>query len=421
MLPISNTYERRGSFTNFEGKHNMFEQVFDKPCTGAARGRRLPEPRIVMQDLVVHGVYIAYVLAFLLGLATIFTWVERKQSAVMSDRIGANRAYFRIPFTQVKFVAWGLFHGMADGLKMILKENFTPATYDRFCYNLAPWLAAVPVLLVFAVVPFGGEVQPGHFFAPGSGAAQFFGDRSYRMQIASLDAGILFVLAVSGIGILGTMLAGWSSNNKFSMLGAARAASQMISYEISMGLALIAMVVTYGTVDLNEMVHWQQQATWGIVVQPLAFLLFLTASIAENKRVPFDLPECESELISGYFTEYTSMKMGLFLLSEFIEIVVISALVVTLFLGGYNVPFLTPGGFAFPGGATWTIGPLAVALLQVLAFSLKVFIVGCFQIQVRWTLPRFRYDQLMDLGWKFLLPIAAFNLVVTAIVRWWTL
>jgi NADH-quinone oxidoreductase subunit H len=304
---------------------------------------------------------------------------------------------------------------------MILKENFTPATYDRFCYNLAPWLVAVPVLLVFAVVPFGGEVQPGRFFEPGSAAAGFFGDRSYRMQIAALDAGILFVLAVSGIGILGTMLAGWSSNNKFSMLGAARAASQMISYEISMGLALIAMVVTYGTLDLYEMVRWQQQAVWGILVQPLAFLLFLTASIAENKRVPFDLPECESELISGYFTEYTSMKMGLFLLSEFIEIVVLSALVVTLFLGGYSVPFLTADGFVFPGGGGWAVGPLGVALLQVLSFSAKVFIVGCFQIQIRWTLPRFRYDQLMDLGWKFLLPIAALNLVVTAIVRWWTL
>ncbi len=375
----------------------------------------------MMPDLVVHGLYIVYILSFLLGLATIFTWVERKQSAVMSDRIGANRAYLRIPFTQIKIVAWGLFHGVADGLKMILKENFTPTTYDRFCYNLAPWLVAVPVLLVFAVVPFGGEVQPGRFFEAGSTAAAFFGDRTYRMQIASLDAGILFVLAISGIGILGTMLAGWSSNNKFSMLGAARAASQMISYEISMGLALIAMVVTYGTVDLFDMVTWQQQNVWGILVQPLAFLLFLTASIAENKRVPFDLPECESELISGYFTEYTSMKMGLFLLSEFIEIVVISALVVTLFLGGYTVPFLTADGIALPGGGLWAIGPLGVALLQVLTFSTKVFFVGCFQIQVRWTLPRFRYDQLMDLGWKFLLPIAALNLVVTAIVRWWTL
>lgn len=375
----------------------------------------------MMQDLLVHGVYIAYVLAFLLGLATIFTWVERKQSAVMADRIGANRAYLRIPFTQVKLVWWGLFHGMADGLKMILKENFTPATYDRFCYQLAPWLAAVPVLLVFAVVPFGGEVQPARFFEPGSAAAEFFGDRSWRMQIASLDAGLLFVLAVSGVGILGTMLAGWSSNNKFSMLGAARAASQMISYEVAMGLALISVVVTYGTVDLFEMVQWQQQAAWGIVVQPLAFILFMTAAIAENKRIPFDLPECESELVSGYFTEYTSMKMGLFLLSEFIEIVVISALVVTLFLGGYTLPFLGAEGFALPGGGTWALSHLTVTLLQVLAFTAKVFVVGCFQIGIRWTLPRFRYDQLMDLGWKILLPLAAANLVVTAVVSWWLL
>jgi NADH-quinone oxidoreductase subunit H len=373
----------------------------------------------MMQDLLVHGVYIGYVLAFLLGFATIFTWVERKQSAVMSDRIGANRAYLRLPFTQVKLVWWGLFHGLADGLKMILKENFTPATYDRFCYHLAPWLAAVPVLLVFAVVPFGGEVTPARFFEPGSAAAQFFGDRSWRMQIASLDAGLLFVLAVSGVGILGTMLAGWSSNNKFSMLGAARAASQMISYEVAMGLALIAVVVTYGTVDLFEMVQWQQQAAWGIFVQPVAFILFMTAAIAENKRIPFDLPECESELISGYFTEYTSMKMGLFLLSEFIEIVVISALVVTLFLGGYTVPFLGPEGIALPGGGTWQLSHLTVTLLQVLSFTAKVFVVGCFQIGIRWTLPRFRYDQLMDLGWKILLPLAAANLVVTAVVNWW--
>ncbi len=374
----------------------------------------------MMGDLLVHGLFMLYVIAFLMGMATIFTWVERKQSALMSDRIGANRAYIRIPFTQVKLVWMGLFHGLADGAKMLLKENFTPATYDRFCYHLAPWLVAVPVLVVFAVIPFGGALQPGHLFSaewfPGLAAA--FGDRSYPMQIASLDAGILFVLAISGIGILGTMLAGWSSNNKFSMLGAARAASQMISYEIAMGLALIAMVVTYGTLDLNQMVQWQQQGVWGIFVQPLAFLLFLTAAIAENKRVPFDLPECESELISGYFTEYTSMKMGLFLLSEFIEVVVISALVVTLFFGGYSVPWLTAGGFVFPGGGTWELPHLVVVVLQVLAFTVKVFIVGCFQIQVRWTLPRFRFDQLMDLGWKFLLPLAAANLVVTAIVHW---
>jgi NADH-quinone oxidoreductase subunit H len=371
----------------------------------------------MMQSLLVHGIFMLYVIAFLMGLATVFTWVERKQSAVMSDRIGANRAYVRVPFTRIKLVWMGLFHGLADGAKMILKENFTPSTYDRFCYNLAPWLVSVPVLVVFAVVPFGGSVSPGHLFSAEwfPGLAAFFGDRSYPMQVAELDAGILVVLAISGIGILGTMLAGWSSNNKFSMFGAARAASQMISYEIAMGLSMVAMVVTYGTLDLDAMVRWQATHTlvagipaWGIAVQPLAFLLFLTAAIAENKRVPFDLPECESELVSGYFTEYTSMKMGLFLLSEFIEIVVISALVVTLFFGGYSVPGLSAD----------SLPHFAVVVLQVLAFTVKVFIVGCFQIQVRWTLPRFRFDQLMALGWKFLLPFAALNLVVTAIVRW---
>ncbi len=380
------------------------------------------------QDLVVHGAFMLFVVAFLMGLATIFTWIERKLSAVMADRIGANRAYLRLPFTNVKLVWMGLFHGLADGAKMLLKENFTPATYDRFCYHLAPWLAAVPVLFVFAVVPFGGTLVPGALFGDAFPAwRDFFGDRAYPMQIASLDAGILFVVAISGIGILGTMLAGWSSNNKFSMLGAARAASQMISYEIAMGLALIAMVVTYGSLDLVAMVKWQAEPlaafvpAWGIFVQPLAFVLFLTASIAENKRVPFDLPECESELVSGYFTEYTSMKMGLFLLSEFIEIVVISALLVVIFFGGHTLPGITATGIAWWDGTTTALPHAVVVLLGMFVFTAKVVIVGCLQIQIRWTLPRFRYDQLMGLGWKFLLPFAAANLVATAVVRWWTL
>ena len=357
---------------------------------------------------MVHGAFMLYAISFMMGLATIFTWVERKQSALMSDRIGANRCYVRIPFTEVKFVAWGLFHGIADGGKLMLKENFTPLTYDRLCYNLAPWLAAVPVLVVFAIIPFGGTLT--------------VGERSYAMQVAQLDAGILVVLAVSGIGILGTMLAGWSSNNKFSLMGAARAASQMISYEVAMGFALISMVVTYGTLDLGAMVRWQSQwlagvvPAWGIFVQPLAFLLFITACIAENKRVPFDLPECESELVAGFFTEYTAMKMGLFMLSEFIAIVVVSALVVTLFLGGYSLPGLTDAGLALPGGATWSLPQWAVAALQVGTFSLKTFLVGCFMIQVRWTLPRVRYDQLMAFGWKFLLPLAALNLSATVLI-----
>jgi len=187
------------------------------------------------------------------------------------------------------------------------------------------------------------------------------------------------------------------------------------------------MVVTYGTLDLNAMVQWQSQLlgglvpAWGIFIQPVAFILFLTASIAENKRIPFDLPECESELVAGYFTEYTAMKMGMFMLSEFIEIVVISALLVTVFLGGYNLPYFNDSGFAFPGGVNWALPPWAVVVLQVGTFSIKTFLVGCFQIQVRWTLPRFRYDQLMSFGWKFLLPLAAINLVVSVCIRLLTL
>ncbi len=376
----------------------------------------------MMPDLVVYLLFMFYAIALLMGLATLFTWVERKLSAIMADRIGANRCYIRIPFTEVKLVWWGLFHGIADGAKMLLKENFTPQTYDKLCYNLAPWLAAVPVLLVFAVVPFGGTLAPGKLF-DSQLLTSFFGDRAYTMQIAGLDAGILVVLAIAGIGILGTMLAGWSSNNKFSLLGAARGASQMISYEVSMGLAILSLVVTYGTLDLNQMVQWQSKSlfglpAWGIFAQPLAFILFVTAAVAENKRVPFDLPECESELIAGYFTEYTAMKMGLFMLSEFIEIVIVSALAVTLFLGGYYLPYMSDNGFVFPGGSTWTLSHLSVVIVQLLTFVTKVFIVGCFMIQIRWSLPRFRYDQLMRFGWKFLLPLAMANLVVTACVRW---
>jgi NADH-quinone oxidoreductase subunit H len=318
----------------------------------------------------------------------------------------------------------GLFHGLADGAKMLLKENFTPTTYDSFCYHLAPWLAAAPILLVFAVVPFGGVLMPGKLFPALSG---FYGERAYAMQVASLDAGVLIVLSLSGIGILGIMLAGWSSNNKFSLLGAARAASQMISYEVALGLAMLSLVVTFGTLDISQMVRTQSGTlfgflpAWGIFKQPLAFVLFLTASIAENKRVPFDMPECESELVSGYFTEYTAMKMGLFMLTEFITIVVASALLVTLFLGGCNLPYLSDAGFLFPGFGPVALPHLAVVPLQLVTFMVKVFVTGCFMVQIRWTLPRFRYDQLLSFGWKFLLPLAAVNLFITAIVHWFTL
>ena len=375
------------------------------------------------QDLVIHGIYIAYAVGMLMTFGLILTWVERKQAAVMSDRIGANRAYLRIPFTQIKLVWWGLFHGLADGMKMLLKEDFRAASYDRVAYALGPWVVFAPVLLVFAVIPFGGTLVPAQLVDSPELAA-WFGDRTYRMQIANLDAGLLVIFAFSGLTVIGSMLAGWSSNNKFSMLGAIRSASQMISYELVMGLTILGLILIYGTVDLVSIVEQQSGVlagflpAWGVFLQPFAAVLFLAAAQAENRRIPFDLPEAESELIAGYFTEYSAMKMGLFMFAEFIEIAIIAALFVTLFLGGYNLPWMSDAGFTLPGGHFVAVSHGWVVIIQVLTFLGKVFLMCSFLILVRWSLPRFRYDQLLRFAWKFMLPLAIANLVVTVVAVW---
>jgi len=378
----------------------------------------------VIQDLVVTIVFISYAIGVLMTFGLVLTWVERKQGAVMSDRIGANRAYLRIPFTQVKLVWWGLFHGLADGLKMLVKEDWKPASYDKLAYAIAPWVTFAPVLLVFAVIPFGGTFRPAVLFEGVPAIAAWFGDRTYPLQIARLDAGLLIVFAFGGITIIGAMLAGWSSSNKFSLLGALRAGSQMISYELIMGLTVLGVILIYGTVDLGAIAREQSGVllgflpAWGIFLQPFAAILFLTAAVAENKRIPFDLPEAESELIAGYFTEYSAMKMGLFMFAEFIEIAIIAALFTTLFLGGYNLPFMTDAGFVLPGGKTIALSHGVVLVTQVVVFLAKVFVMCSFQILVRWTLPRFRYDQLLRFAWKFMFPLALVNLCVTVLVVW---
>ena len=378
----------------------------------------------MIQDLVVYLVFIGYAVAVLLVFGTVLTWVERKQAAIMSDRIGANRAYVRIPFTQIKLVWLGLFHGLADGIKMMLKEDFRPNSYDRFAYALAPWVVFTPVLLVFAVIPFGGTLVPARLLQGLPSLSAWFGDRAYPMQIARVDAGLLVVFAFGGLSIIGAMLAGWSSSNKFSLLGALRAGSQMISYELVMGLTVLGLILIYGTVDLNAIVQRQSGVllgflpAWGIFLQPFAAILFLTAAIAENKRIPFDLPEAESELIAGYYTEYSAMKMGLFMFAEFIEIAIIGALFTTLFLGGYNLPFMTDEGFVVPGNHVLPLGHAAIVVIQLVVFLVKVLLVSSFQILVRWTLPRFRFDQLLSFAWKFMFPLALANLTVTAVVVW---
>ena len=378
----------------------------------------------MIQDLVVTVVFIGYAITVLLIFGTVLTWVERKQAAIMSDRIGANRAYVRIPFTQIKLVWLGLFHGMADGIKMLLKEDFTPETYDHFAYAIAPWVVFTPVLLVFAVIPFGGTVVPGALLSGIPALADWFGDRAYPLQIARLDAGLLIVFAFGGITIIGAMLAGWSSSNKFSLLGGLRAGSQMISYELIMGLTVLGLIVIYGTVDLGAIARKQSGVllgflpAWGVFYQPFAAVLFLTAAIAENKRIPFDLPEAESELIAGYYTEYSAMKMGLFMFAEFIEIAIIGALFTTLFLGGYNLPFMTDNGFVLPGNRVVALNHGLVVVTQMVVFLVKVLLVCSFQILVRWSLPRFRYDQLLRFAWKFMFPLALANLAVTAVAVW---
>ena len=376
---------------------------------------------MMKQDLAISLVYIAYAMGLLLTFGAVLTWVERKQAAIMSDRIGANRAYVRIPFTQVKLVWLGLFHGMADGLKLLLKEDFKPVAYDQLAYSLGVWLAFVPVMLVFAVIPFGGMLDPGRLFPS---LAEWFGGRTYPMQIAPIDAGLLIVLAFSGISIIGAMLAGWSSANKFSLLGALRAGSQLISYDVVMGLTLLGLILVYGSVDFMTIVRHQSGMVlgflpaWGVVYQPFAAILFMTAAIAENKRIPFDLPEAESELISGYFTEYSAMKQGMFMLAEFIEIAIVAALFVTLFLGGCNLPWMSDAGFVLPGGHAIAVSHGWVVIIQIVTFLAKVFLLCSFQILVRWTLPRFRWDQLLTFAWRFLLPLAIANLVVTAVAVW---
>ena len=375
----------------------------------------------MVPDLVVSLVFISASIGVLMGFGGLLTWVERKQAAVMSDRIGANRAYIRIPFTQIKLVWMGLFHGMADGLKMLLKEDFKPRTYDQVAYTLAPYVVFAPVLLVFAVIPFGGVLDPGKLVPA---LAHWFGGRTYPMQVANLNAGLLVVFAFSGLTILGTMLAGWSSDNKFSLLGGLRAGSQMISYELVMGLSVMGLILVFGTVDLREMVHQQSRTIWGVLpawgifYQPVAALLFLTAAIAENKRIPFDLPEAESELVAGYYTEYSAMKMGLFMFAEFIEIAIVGALFTTMFLGGYNLPFMNDSGFALPGGRVIELSHGWVVLTQLAVFLGKVFLMCVVQIQIRWSLPRFRYDQMLSFAWKMLLPLTLANLSVTAVLLW---
>jgi len=355
----------------------------------------------MIEFLLIKLVLAALVFFAVLNLAGFHTWVERKQSALIQDRIGANRAPI------LGFRMLGMFHGMADVLKMFTKEDIVPARADKALHALAPFFSVFFALVTFAAIPFGDRL--------------ILGERVIELQVAKIDAALLYVFAMLSLGVYGVILGGFASRNNYALLGGLRATAQMISYEIALGVAILGVVMVYGTMDLSELVRAQGRMLggwvpqWGIVVQPVGFIIFLTAALAETKRLPFDLPEGESEIV-GYFVEYSGMKFGMFYLTDFLETIVVASLSTTLFFGGWQVPFLTPEGFHFPWGGEIPVSNWVYVLLGVASFSIKGLVFCFLFMQMRWTLPRFRYDQLMRLGWRGLFPIAVINVTVTAIV-----
>jgi NADH-quinone oxidoreductase subunit H len=327
---------------------------------------------------------------------------ERKWSALIQNRIGANRirvagsALGGIPFL------------IADAVKMLTKEKFQPAEATRFLFNLAPVLAFAPILALFAIVPVGPELPLRAIL----GTEGVLGQVGIALQVANPDAGLLYLFAISSLAVYGTSLAGWASNNKLALLGGVRAASQMISYEVSLGLALVGTMIAYRSLRLEEMVVAQGFASLGaipnlgLLLQPVGFLIFFASAFAETKRAPFDLPEGESEIV-GYFLEYSGMQFGLMFLSEFVEIVILSGVIVAVFLGGWH-PIL------FEEALRARLSPLAFAAVGAGAFLVKMVVLMWLQLLIRWVLPRFRYDQIQQLCWKILLPAALVNIFVTA-------
>jgi NADH-quinone oxidoreductase subunit H len=354
-----------------------------------------------MLDFVVAAGCVTFVMMFVLNLGGLLTWVERKQSAIMQDRIGANRASI------LGFRVMGLFHPLADAIKMLTKEDFRPARADRLLFTLAPFVSVFFALVAFASIPFGDTLR--------------IGEREFPLQAVTLNVGILYVFAMLSLGVYGVMMAGWSSANNYALLGAQRAAALMISAEIAIGASIMGVIMIHGSLNMQDIVRGQGRLllgwlpAWGIVTQPLAFILFLTAGIAATKRIPFDMPEGESEII-GYFVEYSGMKFGMFAMADFLETVVIAGMTTALFLGGWQVPWLLADGFHFPWGTTVTLPHLVVVGLQIGAFAVKVSAMIFVMMLVRWTLPRFRYDQAMRLGWLGLFPLSILNIVLTGAV-----
>lgn len=339
------------------------------------------------------NVYLVSVVKFVMYVAIVLIsviligWLERRISAFMQNRTGPNRVG---PF--------GLLQILIDVVKLLLKEDVVPKSANKRIHDLAPIISIAVALSTFAVVPFGNTIE-------------MFGSE-VKLMIADVNVGILYMLSITSLGVYGLTLAGWASNNKYSLLGGLRSSAQMISYELSMGLSIIGVLMVSGTLRLDQIVLHQTSylggwlPAWNIFLQPVAFITFAVAAFAETNRLPFDLPEAEPELVAGYHTEYTGLKFGLFMLAEYSNVITASAVIVTLFLGGWHLPYAEYLG----------LSPFGLSILQILTFCVKVALVILFFIVVRWTIPRFRYDQLMNLGWKVMLPVAIANVLVTGLV-----
>ena len=337
-------------------------------------------------------VLIAIIVFASLGIALYTTFAERKVAAILQDRPGPSRVG---PF--------GLFQPLADGLKLIMKEEIIPNSSSKFLFILGPGLAMTAALMTCSVIPWSGSVK--------------FFDRVIDLQVADINIGILYVFGVVSLGVYGVMIGGWASNNKFSLMAALRGASQAISYELAMGLSLIAVLMISGSLSLKTIVD-QQMAPgqlWNVAYQPLGFLIFFICAMAECNRTPFDLPEAENELNFGYHQEYSSMKLGFYLFSEYVNMIMSSAIMASIFFGGYDIPFVNEAKLVADGVLSQNI----VALLGVFCILIKIVIFLFVFMWIRWTIPRFRYDQLMNLGWKTLIPLALFNMLVTgAFILW---
>ncbi len=329
---------------------------------------------------------IAVIIGLSFFIAMYTTYAERKVAAWLQDRRGPNRAG---PF--------GLFQPLADGGKLFFKEEIIPLTSNRFLFILGPALAMITALITSTVIPWG--------------ASYVDGTTQIALQVADVDMGILIVFGIVSVGVYGIMIGGWSSNNKFSLLAAIRGASQMVSYELPMGLSLIAVLLMTGSLKMSEIVAHQIQHGWHILYQPLGFIIFFVCALAECNRTPFDLPEAENELNFGYHQEYSSMKLGFYLFAEYINMFISSAVMATLFFGGYDIPFVDE--------SAWGLSPLLFSLMSFAVLMAKVLFFLFVFIWIRWTIPRFRYDQLMNLGWKKLIPLSLVNMLITAALTLW--